>query len=132
MRVLRAVLVVHGVITLAGAVVLTAFPTAIPAMVGITVQRQDYLLVYLLAAAELAVSALSLGAARLTNRAALQLVIITLVTMHLASGLLNILYMGLTGVTSALIINTVMRFVVVAVLIAVWLRASHQMPGTNR
>ena len=33
---LRAVFVVHGLITLAGAVVLTVFPTAIPSAVGIT------------------------------------------------------------------------------------------------
>ena len=44
---LRAVFVVHGLITLAGAVVLTVFPTAIPSAVGITVERPDYLLVYL-------------------------------------------------------------------------------------
>lgn len=36
---LRVVFVVHGLITLAGAVVLTVFPTAIPSAVGITVAR---------------------------------------------------------------------------------------------
>ena len=54
MRTVRAVFFVHGLITLAGAIVLTAFPTAIPSAVGITVTRPDYLLVYLVAAAELA------------------------------------------------------------------------------
>jgi len=58
MRTLRAVFFVHGLITLAGAVVLTAFPTAIPSAVGITLERSDYLLVYLVAAAELAVAVL--------------------------------------------------------------------------
>lgn len=38
MKVLRVVLLIHGLITLAGFVVLTAVPTAIPAMVGITLQ----------------------------------------------------------------------------------------------
>ena len=68
---LRAVFVVHGLITLAGAVVLTVFPTAIPSAVGITVARQEYLLVYLVGAAELAVAVLSFGATRLTDPAAL-------------------------------------------------------------
>ena len=52
-RVVRAVFLVHGLITLAGAIVLTAFPRLIPAAVGITLQPSDYLLVYLVAAAEL-------------------------------------------------------------------------------
>jgi hypothetical protein len=131
MRVLRAVLTIHGCITLAGAVVLVAFPTAIPAMVGITLQRPDYLLVYLVAAAELAVAVLSFGAARPSDRAALRLVVFTLVTLHLASGLLDILYMGMTSVAPALVANTVARFAVVAVLFSVWWRA-HQMPGASR
>jgi len=71
---LRAVFAVHGLITLVGGVVLTAFPTAIPSAVGITITRPDYLLVYLVAAAELAVAVLSFGATRLTDpgRAAAQ------------------------------------------------------------
>src|SRR6478672_5985086 len=55
---LRVVLVVHGIITLAGASVLTIFPTAIPLTVGISLQPDDYLIVYLVAAAELAVAVL--------------------------------------------------------------------------
>jgi hypothetical protein len=36
--------------------------------VGITLERSDYLLVYLVAAAELAVAVLSFGAIRITDR----------------------------------------------------------------
>ena len=68
MRTLRAVFAVHGAITLAGAVVLIVFPTAIPSAVGITLERSDYLLVYLVAAAKLAVAVLSFGAIRTTDR----------------------------------------------------------------
>ena len=93
---LRAVFVVHGLITLAGAVVLTAFPTVIPSAVGITVTRQEYLLVYLVAAAELAVAVLSFGATRLTDPAALRLVVTTFVVLHGASGILDLVYMGVT------------------------------------
>lgn len=78
---LRAVFA-HGLITLAGAAVLTVFPAAIPSVVAITITRQEYLLVYLVGAAELAVAVLSFGATRLTDRAALRLVVATFVVLH--------------------------------------------------
>jgi len=65
------VFAIHGAITLAGAFVLIVFPTAIPSAVGITITRPDYLLVYLVAAAELAAAVLSFGAIRITDWAAL-------------------------------------------------------------
>jgi hypothetical protein len=136
---LRWVLVLHGVITLAGAVVLTVFPTAIPAAVGVTLQRPDYLIVYLVAAAELAAAVLSFGGARLDDPAALRLIVTTLVVLHVASGLLNIVYMAQTTTSTVLIANTCMRFIVAAVLIIVWRTAHfhhprhlHQTYGTSR
>jgi hypothetical protein len=133
MKALRAVFLVHGLITLAGAVVLTASPATIPSMVGITMQRSDYLLPYLVAAAELAVAVLSFGAMRITDRAALRLIVTTFVALHLVSGVLDLVYIGQTEVSRTLIVNTVLRFTVVAVFLAVW-RASrpHQTAGTNR
>jgi hypothetical protein len=133
MRTLRAVFFVHGLITLAGAFVLIAFPTAIPSAVGITITRSDYLLVYLVAAAELAVAVLSFGAIRITDWAALRLIVTTLVVLHLASGILDIVYMALTHVDGTLIANTALRFAVVAVFLVVWWAARrHQTYGTNR
>jgi hypothetical protein len=113
----RTVLVVHGLITLAGAVVLTVFPTAIPSMVGITLERPDYLLVYLVAAAELAAAVLSFGAVRLTDPAALRLVVMTFIVLHGASGILDIVYMAMTDVNATMIANTVARFTVVVVFL---------------
>jgi hypothetical protein len=133
MRTLRVVFFIHGLITLAGAVVLTAFPTAIPSAVGITITRPDYLLVYLVAAAELAVAVLSFGAIRITDWAALRLIVTTLVALHLTSGTLDIVYMALTEPNATMISNTVLRFAVVAVFLVVWLAARrHQTPGANR
>lgn len=117
---LRAVFVVHGFITLAGAVVLAVFPTAIPSAVGITVERPEYLLVYLVGAAELAVAVLSFGATRLTDRAALRLVVTTFVVLHGASGVLDLVYMAVIGPNATIIANTVLRFTVVAVFLLVW------------
>jgi hypothetical protein len=130
---LRAVFVVHGLITLAGAVVLTVFPTAIPSLVGIDLQKPEYLLVYLVAAAELAVAVLSFGATRITDPAALRLVVATFVVFHGASGVLDLVYMGVVGPSSTIIGNTVLRFVVVAVFVVVWLVAGrHHTYGTSR
>lgn len=117
---LRVVFVVHGLITLAGGVVLAAFPTAIPSAVGITITRPEYLLVYLVAAAELAVAVLSFGATRLTDSAALRLVVTTFVVLHGASGILDLVYMGVTEANGTIIANTVLRFTVVAVFLVVW------------
>jgi len=119
-RPLRAVFVVHGLITLAGAVVLAVFPTAIPSAVGITVERPQYLLVYLVGAAELAVAVLSFGATRLTDESALRLVVTTFVVLHGASGVLDLVYMGVIGLNTTIIANTVLRFAVVAVFLFVW------------
>jgi len=133
MTTLRVVLVIHGLITLAGAVVLMVFPTAIPSAVGMSLERGDYLLVYLVGAAELAVAVLSFGAARLTDQQALGLVVTTLVVLHLTSGILDLVYMGMTEVNGTMIANTVLRFTVVVALIAVWRYArAHHTPGTNR
>ena len=116
-RPLRAVFVVHGLITLAGAVVLAVFPTAIPSAVGITIGRPDYLLVYLVAAAELAAAVLSFGAVRLTDPAALRLVVMTFVVLHSASGILDLVYMTMTDVSATMIANTIARFTVVVVFL---------------
>ena len=133
MKALRAVFLVHGLITLAGFVVLAVFPAAIPSMVGITLLRSDYLLVYLVAAAELAVAVLSFGAVRITDWAAVSLIVTTLVVLHATSGILDVVYMMLTHPNATMVSNTVLRFAVAAVLVVVWWAARrHQTPGTNR
>ncbi len=133
MRTLRAIFAIHGAITLAGAFVLVVFPTAIPSAVGITITRPDYLLVYLVAAAELAFAVLSFGAVRITDRAVLGLIVTTLVVLHSVSGILDIVYMALVEPNATMIANAVLRFAVVAVfLVAWWAARRHQTPGTSR
>jgi hypothetical protein len=132
-RPLRLVLFAHGLITLAGAIVLAVFPTAIPSLVGITLERPEYLLVYLVAAAELAVAVLSFGATRLTDPAAVGLVVTTIAVLHGASGILDLLYMGVTEVSVTMVGNAVLRFAVVAVFLVLWRAARrHHTPGISR
>jgi hypothetical protein len=133
MTTLRAVFAIHGVITLAGAVVLTVFPTAIPSAVGITITPDKYLLVYLIGAAELAVAVLSFGAIRVTDWTALLLIVTTLVVLHAASGILDLVYMARTAFNATMVTNTALRFAVVAVFIVGWVAARrHHSPGTSR
>ncbi|OBB47660.1 hypothetical protein A5752_22955 [Mycobacterium sp. 852002-51961_SCH5331710] len=123
---------VHGVITLAGAAVLMLFPTAIPSVAGFTLDRQAYLLVYVVSAAELAVAVLSFGAARLTDRAALRLIVVTLAVLHATSGVLDIVYVSLTQANTTMVVNAVVRFVVAAVFVGLWRTVGHQTYGTRR
>jgi hypothetical protein len=89
--------------------------------------------VYLAGAAELAVAVLSFGATRLTDPAALRLIVTTFVVLHLVSGVLDLVYMWQTEANGTLIVNTVLRFTVVAVFLAVWrVSRPHHTPGTSR
>jgi hypothetical protein len=100
---------------------------------ALRIERSDYLLVYLVAAAELAVAVLSFGAIRITDWAALRLIVTTLVVLHSASGILDIVYMAMTEPNAVMISNTVLRFAVVAVFLVVWCAARrHHTPGTSR
>jgi hypothetical protein len=57
---------------------------------------------------------------RLSDVAALRLVVVTLVVMHGASGVLNLAYMAQTGWSGVLIANTCARAAAVAVLLGAW------------
>ena len=113
-RPLRALLLAHGIVTIAAAVVLAVVPAAIPATVGIALQPDAFLLAYLLAAAELAIGILSVGATRLTDSAALTLIIAVFVVFHLATAALEALNLALTGVDAAIVINIAVRLAVSA------------------
>lgn len=80
---------------------------------GTTVERLDYLV----GAAELAAAVLSCGAVRLTDPAALRLVVLTFVVLHGANGILDLVYTAVTDVTGTMIANTVARFTVVVVFL---------------
>jgi len=70
---------------------------------------------------------------RITDRAALWLIVTTLVVLHSVSGILDIVYMALTQPNATMISNTVLRFAVVAVFLGERRAARrHQTPGTSR
>ena len=119
---LRIVLIVHGLVTLAAAVVLAVLPAAIPATVGIELEPDAYLLSYFLAAAELAIAMLSLGATRLTDPAAVGLIIAVIVVFHLSTAVLEVVYLLFAPVTGVLIANIAVRVVSAAIFVFAWRR----------
>ena len=119
---LRILLIAHGVITLAAALVLAVLPAAIPATVGIELGADAFLLSYFLAAAELAIALLSLGATRLTDPAAVGLIVGVFVVFHLATAALELVYLLFAPVTVVLIANIVVRVVVAALFVFAWRR----------
>ena len=120
--VLRIVLIVHGIITLAAAIVLAVAPSAIPATVGIELGADAFLLSYFLAAAELAIAMLSLGAIRLTDPAAVGLIVAVFVVFHLATAVLELVYLLFAPATGVLIANIAVRIVAAAIFVVAWRR----------
>lgn len=117
---LRIVLIAHGIITLAAAIVLVVAPAAIPATVGIELDADGFLLSFFLAAAELSIAMLSLGATRLTDPAAVGLIVAVFVVFHLSTAVLEIVFLLFTPVTGVLLANIVVRIVAAAIFVLAW------------
>jgi hypothetical protein len=115
-RGLRALLVIHGFITLAAAIVLVFAPGLIPGMVGVHLEPGANIVAYLLAGAEFGMAVLSFGGSRLTDPPALRLVVWTLITFHGSSGVLE-LYAYSQGVSVAILGNAAARALIVALLV---------------
>jgi len=124
-RLLRPLLIVHGVVTLLAAVVLVAAPSAIPATVGIVIEGDDVLLPYLLGAAELAIALLSFGAARLRDPSGVNLIVLAFIVFHLVTGLLEAAYLDLTGFSGSLAANIGVRVVVAGAFFGAWRAQRH-------
>jgi hypothetical protein len=109
---LRALLVVHGCITLAAGVVLTVAPSLIPSVVGIHLEPSAYLLAYLLAGAEFGFAVLSFGGSRVADAHALRLVVLACMVFHASSGVLEV-YAYARGASVAILGNVAARAVIV-------------------
>jgi hypothetical protein len=108
-RIERGVFIVHGIVTLAAAIVLVVSPAAIPATVGIALHPDDYLLAYFLAAAELCIGMLSLAMARVHNSRAVRPVALSFAAFHGATAILETFYGVTEGGSAVLTVNIVVR-----------------------
>jgi hypothetical protein len=118
-RIERGVLIVHGMVTLAAAVVLAVFPAAIPRTVGISISPDEYLLSYFLAAAELSIGLLSLAAVRLRDSGAVRLIALCFVALHGATAVLEVVYSLNEGANGVLTANISVRVIVMAAFVLV-------------
>jgi hypothetical protein len=109
---LRALLVVHGFVTMAAGIVLTVAPALIPSAVGIHLEPSANVLAYLLAGAEFGLAVLSFGASRLTDQRALRLIVWSLIAFHGSSGVLEV-YAYAQGASVAILGNVAARAVIV-------------------
>jgi hypothetical protein len=121
---LRVLFIVHGVVTLAAAVVLAVLPAAIPATVGIAIDAEAFLLSYFLAAAELAIALLSFGAARLTDVPALRLIVVVFIVFHLSTAVLEFVSLSFTAASPVLLANIVVRIAAATLFFVAWRQES--------
>jgi hypothetical protein len=111
--ILRVLLIVHAVVTLAAAAVLVAAPDAIPGAIGLALAPGSYVLCYFLAAAELAIAFLSVYAAWCRQAESIRLAVLTIILFHAATAALEIVALA-RGVDRSLWSNVALRVVAVA------------------
>jgi hypothetical protein len=115
---LRALLLVHGLLTLAAAVVLVVEPAFIPALVGIELNPNAYLVAYLLGAAQLAIAVLSLGGSRLADATGLRLIATSCVVLHAASAALILYATHGAPMNRIVVLNVIARCVIIVLFVA--------------
>jgi hypothetical protein len=108
-------LLLHAIITFAAGVALIVAPDLIPGAVGIQLQPSQYLVAYLLGAAEFGIAFLSFYARKLTDAHALRLVSATFIVFHSSTALVE-LFAFLQGASAALWGNITVRVLVVILL----------------
>jgi hypothetical protein len=118
---LQALLAINAMATFAAAVFLLLAPAAIPATVGIPLDRSQFFIAYLLSACELGLSVMAAFALR-ARRDAVGLAVLTLSVMHLASGVGGVIAVA-QGASFLILWNALARVVVVALLLSAWFSA---------
>ena len=111
-RGLRALLVIHGFITLAAGVVLAVAPGLIPSVVNVHLDSSANVVAYLLAGAEFGLAFLSFGASRLADPQVLRLIALSFIFFHGSSGVLEI-YAYAQGASIAILGNFAARIAII-------------------
>ncbi len=122
----RIIFIVHGVVTIAAAILLAVLPGVIPATVGILMEPVDDLLSYFLAAAELCIGLLSIGAARFDDVYSVRLIALSFAAFHGATAVLEVVYIAMQEPTTVLLVNLVVRIVVCALFL--WIGLAKRTP----
>jgi hypothetical protein len=113
---MRLLLLIHAILTIAAGMVLIIAPAQIPSSVDINVAREQYLICYLLGAAELAIGYLSFTARKLTDAKSLRVIALTFIIFHVATAAVELLAIT-QGASSMLWANIVVRLIVAALFL---------------
>ena len=130
MKRLNLLLSAHAAITFVATWVLVLFPSVIPALVGVTLTENQYLICYLLAAFELCMAYLSWQSRRINDPHALSLVVKTIILLHGSSAVLE-LDVALQTMSLVLMVNIVARLIVCGVFYCFGLRVLRLRGGTE-
>jgi hypothetical protein len=87
---LRALLIVHSIITSAAGVSLVAAPGAIPSVIGIHLGPGTFLVCYLLAGAEFSVAFISFNGVRCREAESIRLIVLTILVSHASTAALDV------------------------------------------
>jgi|GEM_PF-756018 len=112
---IHRILLMHSILTFAAGLMLIISPTVIPSTVEVQVTKNEYLLCYLLAAAEFAIAYLSFSSRKITDFTILKPIIVTLIIFHAATLALEIVSIT-NGVSLKLLGNIIARAVIVFML----------------
>ena len=105
-------LLFHAFITLAAGIVLIVNPGVIPETINIHLDKNQYLICYLLGASEIAMAFLSFSARQLKDIKAIRLISMTFILFHLLTALVELLAL-LEGTDKLIIANILVRIMVV-------------------
>lgn len=109
---IHRILLMHSIITFAAALMLIISPSVIPDTVEVHVQKNQYLLCYLLAAAEFAIAYLSFSSRKINDFTVLKPIIVTLIIFHATTLALEVVAIT-NGVSLTLLGNIIARAVIV-------------------
>jgi len=115
LTILRTVILINAIATIAAGVVLFVFPAAIPSVVDITLAPDQAFVAWLLGAAEFTVAALCIGSVHSPSHDVLRLATTTLLVFHAASAVADAMALAQTF-SLPIALNLALRIVMVILL----------------
>ena len=109
---LSKLFIIHSLITLGAGIVLIVTPQLIPGTVDIHLEKNSYLICYLLGATEIALAFLSYFAKNISDLNALRLISLTFIVCHAVTAIVEV-YAFLQGLSASVWANVALRLVVI-------------------
>lgn len=128
---LAALLMINAALTAGAVVLLTVSPATIPATVGFPESRDGYPMGYMLAAAEVSLTVMFLGACTISDLKALRLILLIGISFHIASASAEIYALFQHQAGGFVWANIALRIVLSALLAIAMVRVSRGDVATN-